>query len=50
MTDYHNNDGVQWTAAHWKTGFIIEIKDLPLYVAVTLMQALGALVTELPQL
>lgn len=36
VTDYHhNNDGAQWMAAHWKTCFIIRMKLLPLYVAVT---------------
>lgn len=33
MTDYHNNDGAQWTAAHWKTCFIIRMKLLPVYLA-----------------
>lgn len=33
VTDYHNNDGAQWMAAHWKTCFIIRMKLLSVYLA-----------------
>lgn len=50
MTDYHNNDGAQWMAAHWKTCFIIRMKLPPLYVAVTPKQASFSVVAELAEL